>query len=297
MSASIAFNPYVTTNAAGSFNVSSEGYIQGTLLDNPVELFKIAGGIVSTAETIPMWGGIAITEDIPNLATGNPADVLGGVIARSTTVANTTGFTVFNQAHSMLQTPQSPVPQAGSGNSVNIVRLGSNTRLAVACDPGLAAIEGGAINQNVSWDFNNQLLQAYDAATATYAITSMVWANTNGGRITVVMTVPSLVAAVGDVITISGATNTGTGGAGAVNKSGWVVDTFTDASNFTLAAPDTTGLVYGTIAGSPVIDAGIGLLPVKVLGFNIGNSMVAVYDPVTGFVNWNRSGSAAIILI
>lgn len=294
--AAIAFNPFVTTNAAGSFNATSEGFIQGMIQDNPVELFKIAGGVVDPAETIPMWGGIAITEDIQNLAAGNPSDTLGGSIKRSTTVGNTTGFTVYNQAQHMVTTPQSPVPLSGTGNSVHIVRLGSNTRLAVACDPSLAAIEGGAINQNVSWDFTNERLQPYDASTATIAITGATWANTSGGQITATVAnwTGAFQPSAGDVLAISGATNSGTGGAGAVNRSFVVVSA--TSTQAVLAAPAAAGVI-ATIGGSPVFNFGTGALNVRVLRFNFGNSMTVVRDPDTGFVTWNRSGSTAIILV
>ncbi len=292
--AAIAFNPYLTTNASGSFNIQSDGYVQGTLLDNPVELFKIAGGIVDAGETVPMWGGIAITEKIPNLATGQPNDALGGAVARATLVANVTGFTVFNQAQHMITTPQSPVPQSGSGNSVHLARLGSGVRLAVACDPSLASLEGGAINPNVSWDFNNQVLQPYVASGPTEAVTSMTWSSTNGGQVAVVMTGAS-VFKLGDVINVSGVTNSGTGALSLINTN-HVINTWTDTTHFTFLLPGTSS-IWGTLGGTIVLNVGIGALPVQVIGFNFGNSMTVVYDPVTGFVTWNRSGSCAVIIL
>ncbi len=292
--AAVAFNPYITSNAAGSFNISSSGFVQGTLLDNPVELFKIASGFVDSGETIPMWGGLAITEKVPNLATGNPMDALGGAVARATLNANLTGFTVFNQAHHMITTPQSPVPSSGSGNSIHFARMGTGLRLAVACDPSLASLEGGAINPNVSWDFNDGVLQPYVASGATEAVTSMTWSATNGGQVAVVMTGAS-VFNLGDVINISGATNSGTGALSLINTS-HVINTWTDTTHFTFLLPGTSS-IWGTLAGTIVLNVGIGALPVKVIGFNFGNSMTVNYDPVTGFVSWNRSGSCAVIII
>ena len=295
----VNFNPYLQTVAAGSFNVSSEGFIAGTLLDHPTELFKIAGGIVSTSETIPMIGGIAIIENIPNLASGNPSDVLGGVISRATTVTSTgaySGFTVFNQAHHMLQTPQSPVPAAGSGNGIHFVRKGSGARLCVAADPSCASLEGGPIYANVSWDFTNNRLTPYDASTATITINTATWASTNGGQITVAVTNwtgPGQPTA-GDMLAISGATNTGTGAAAAVNRSFVVVSS--TSTGAVLAAPAATGVI-ATIGGSPVFNYGVGALALNVLQFNIGNSMVPVWDPINGFWTWNRSGSAAVIIL
>ena len=41
MTAQITINPVLTTNAAGSFNIKSSGYIQGTILDDPAIRFRI----------------------------------------------------------------------------------------------------------------------------------------------------------------------------------------------------------------------------------------------------------------
>jgi hypothetical protein len=40
-----------------------------------------------------------------------------------------------------------------------------------------------------------------------------------------------------------------------------------------------------------------GALPVEILHLNIGNSMVPVYNAVTGALTWNRQGSVAVIKI
>jgi hypothetical protein len=295
MVAQLQLNPYVTTTAAGTFNTSTSGFAQGMLLDNPVELFKIAGGIVAATETIPMWGGIAIAENIPLIGVTQPMSELGGTVIRAATIAAITGFSVFNMNYAMVNSPQSPVPLSPSGAQVNFVRIGSNTRLAVACDPGLVSLGGSSIAQQVGWDINNQRLAPYDASTPTYALSTITWANTNGGRLTVVASVATPVAAVGDDVNISGATNSGTGSTGVINTN-FVVDTFTDNEHFTLAAPAAAG-VFGTIAGSPVLNYATGALNVKLLQVQNGNSMVVVYDPVTGFATWNRSGTTAIILI
>jgi len=71
-----------------------------------------------------------------------------------------TGFSVFDQAHAMINTPQSPVPLAASGGQVNFYRLGSQARLAVAMDQALVSQEGSVINlpSSFSWDFVNQRL-------------------------------------------------------------------------------------------------------------------------------------------
>ena len=101
----------------------------------------------------------------------------------------------------MINTPQSPVPLAAPGMSVNYYRFGLNARLAVAMDPSLVDLEGTIITQLVGWDFVNQRLQPYVASGATEAITSQTWSATNGGQVAVVMTGASVLA-LGDTLAI-----------------------------------------------------------------------------------------------
>lgn len=294
MPANVSFNPILQTTALGTFDVQTDGYIQGVYMDDPAVRYALAGGIVAGTETLPMWGGIALFEDIPGAA-GAPAGNLGSIVGRAQSNAAIAGFSVFNQASNWITSPQSEAPSAGNFMGVNFFRLGSGARIPVACDPTLAAaLRGGATNQQVGWDINNQILAPY-TATATYAISSATWANTSGGQITIVMSVASPVAGVGDEVNISGATNSGTGGAAAVNGN-FVVVGFTDDEHFVLAAPAAAGVI-GTIGGSPVLNYGTGALACKVLDFNVGNSKTILYDPVNNFVHWNPTGSCALIQI
>ena len=301
MSANVSFNPYLTTNAAGSFNVQSNGFIQGMGYQSPGNRYELAGGVLAASETLPMFGGVAVYEQLntPGSLT-LPSSFLGNLVGRATTVTQTAatgiaGFSVFDQNDSMINSPASPVPLAGSGAQVNFYRLGAGIKVPVACDPGLVSLENGNISQNVSWDFNNQILIPYNAATATVSVTSMTWAATNGGQIAVVAAAATNVQAIGDEIFVSGATNTGTGGAAAVNGM-FVVTAFTDSQHFIVAAPAAAGVI-ATIGGSMIINQGTGILPVKVLDLNIGGSMTVVYNSATNTASWNRSGSAALILI
>lgn len=297
MSQSLSFNPILTTNAAGSFNIQSAGYIQGVALDDPAIRNTLAGGVLALTETLPMWGGVGIWETTPSTALGSTAGVLGGNVGRATGLTGATaltGFSVFNQAHHMINTPQSPVPLALPGMSVHFHRLGSGARIPVNIDPSLVSLEGNIINQQVSWDFIGQRLQPYVAAAPTAAITSMTWSNAGVGQIAVVSAAPT-VFGLGDTLNISGATNAGTGGAAAVNGP-FVINTYTDPTHFTLAAPAAAG-VFGAIAGAPVVNVGTGALPVKIIDVMIGNSMVVNYAPPGNFASWNRAGSCAVILI
>lgn len=295
----IAFNPVATTVASGSFNSSSEGYIQGTALNDPAIRNQLAGGVLAAAEVLPMWGGIGISETVPTSgANGAATAALGGNISRATQIAvagspaagDLTGFSVFDQDHSMLTTPQSPVPQAGSGMGVHFYRLGTGARIAVAIDPALVDLEGNIITQLVSWDFYSQMLVPFEATEAQIAITSLTWSATNGGQVAVVAAAATTLA-LGDDFHIQGAVPAGYNG-------DQVVNTFTDSTHFTYLLPGATAPGGVSPASTPgVIGKAGGALPVRITDVNIGNSMVVVRDPVTGFVTWNRSGSAAIILI
>jgi len=156
----VSFNPAITTNFPGTFSIQSQGYVQGTFLDDPAVRYQLAGGILASTETIPMWGGVGITEAVPGLSAQQVA--LNGTLTRATAYTNLTGFSVFTQGSAMVMTPQSRVPTSGSYGAVNFFRFGSNARIVVACSSTLAAsVVGGAINQQVSWDFVNQVLIAF----------------------------------------------------------------------------------------------------------------------------------------
>jgi|SRR5580765_350082 len=292
MAASVPFNPFVQTTFAGSFRATTEGFLAGTTMDDFDLAPRLAGGVLAATETLPMTGGVAISEYTPSVALAKAA---GGNIARATAVANITGFSVFNQAHHMISTPQSTAPSVGSGGGVHFVRLGSNVRLAVAMNPSLVSTDGGLITQQLSWDFAAQRLIAYDASTATTAVTSITSSFSNGVyTFAVVTTVPSLVGAVGDAITVAGVTGTG---ASLVNGT-QVITSFTDASHFSFQITAASGAIAtGALAGTITLVNSVGLLNVRVLQTNVGNSRVVVTDPVTGFSTFNPNGSAAVILI
>jgi hypothetical protein len=196
----IPFNPNVVTNAAGGFNVQSNGYVAGFALDDPHIRNELRGGPLGPAETLPMWGGIPVMVSIPP-PSPDSQDSLGNIITRATSNATTLGWSVFNQDHSMISSTSSPAPQAAPGMMVAYYLIGSRARIVLPCDPALASLVGTPINSAVAWDFTNNMLIA------------------------------------------------GTG------------------------------------------------LGVEILSFNIGNSMVPVYNATTGALTWNRAGSVAVVKI
>lgn len=293
MVANVSFNPIQTTNASGTFNIESTGYIQGTALDSPAIRNSLAGGVLASTETLPMWGGVGISENVPSPGSlALPNSVLGGPCGRATSLTpNTagalTGFSVFDQNHSAINTPQSPVPLVGSGMTFNFYRLGTGARIAVAIDPALVSLEGGIITQLVSWDFNQQRLVPYQAAEPANTITSMSWANTNGGTVSAT-TAAAHGLVVGDDVTIAGVIPTAYNGDYAVASVG-------STTTFTYLLPLAS--TPGAVTTQGAVAAGGGALSVSVLDIQIGNSMTVVYNTTTGFATWNRTGSTAIIQI
>jgi hypothetical protein len=251
-------------------------------------------GTLSASATGPIWGGMAISESLAP-ATGYDR-TQGGTITAATAVSNITGFSVFNNAYAWPGSPQSPVPMAGAaGMTVPFFRMGSGIEIPVAMDPSLVSLDGGLITQQVSWDFNNQVLQPYDASTATYSVTSATSSYSSGVyTIAIVMAAASPVAAVGDKINISGVTGTG---ASLVNGN-QTVSSFTDNQHFSIQITAASGAIAtGALTGTIVLNYGTGALPVKIVDIDAGNSMTVSYNPVTGAATWVRQGYTALIQI
>jgi hypothetical protein len=293
MSGSITYNPMVTSNAAGSFSVYSDGYTVGVMMDDPAVRYAIAGGVLNTTETLPMWGGVLLYVNIPG-ASGATVTELGPPVGRATAAPSAGfAFSLFNQAHAMIQTAQSNVPAAGVGMSVNFIRSGSGARVAVACDPALASDEGSTETTQFSWDFGGQQLVTYQAAWNANALTNATY---SAGSITYTTTTSHGVS-VGSWFTISGVA-AAVGGYNGVFKaiSGTTGSTLVTNSQLVNGLPTSITASPGTWSSSGgTLVAGGGALPCRVLGFKLGNSMVPYLS--NGTVNWQRSGNAALILI
>ena len=240
-----------------------------------------------------MWGGVGISEAVAYPISGNPLSVLGCSIVRATQIGSAgsagslTGFSVLDQNHAMVSSPQSSVPLIGSGGLVNFYRFGSGARIAVNCLPSLASLGGSIITQPVSWDFVNQQLVPYYAAEGNIAITSGTWATTAGGTATITTTTANTLAA-GDQIVITGCVPVAYNGT-------WTVASTSSTTVFTFLLPAAS--TPGGITTGGTITAGGGAIPCTVLDVALGNSMTVSYNTTTGFATWNRAGTCAIILI
>lgn len=293
MSAQVTFNPFLTSTANnGIFNITSDGLRQGTAYPDPSTRFRLRQCWLANSETIPMWGGVGVYMDVPGGGVNNPSYALGPSCGRAVSLTDTSkplaGFSVFDQDYSMVTSPQSPVPLAGSYNQVNVYPLGSLARIAVACDPSLIDLRGLPISSQVSWDFTNQLLVPY---LGSLTITSGTY-NSGTGLVTLLMAAPVTFDA-GDSITVGSLT-----GSGAFAS---LAGTFTalTASGTAVTYQAAAGLGAAAITGGALTVGGAAnqALPVKVLDVQATNCEVVQYSAATGFATWNYDGACAVIQI
>jgi hypothetical protein len=295
MVATVTFDPYQqSAGNNGLFNTQSTGLRQGTAYPDPSTRFRLRAGLVASTETLPMWGGVGVYASIPGSASGgttNPSYTLGTILGRAVSLTDTSkplaGFSVFDEAYAGITSPQSTVPLYGSYMHINYYPLGSLARIAVACDPGLISLRGGPINQNVSWDFTNQLLVPY---LGTLTVSSGTYNNTTG-VVVLTMTAPVTFDA-GDSITVTGLTGS------AINGQNGTY-TVTAVSGSTITYQAATGLGATTITGGSVTVGGSAdqALPVKVLDVQATNCEVVEYTASTGFAVWSFNGACAVIQI
>lgn len=285
--------PMATTAGSGLFNgPSSKGYITGQAEPDPATRYALRGGIVSATEDGPIFGGMGIYADTPALSLSVPLPTIGRATSIAGGTKNLIGFTVSDQSYNLVIDPQNQVPAAGANQTIGWYPLGSRARLAVPCDPSLIDLAGGLLNQPVSWDFTNQELIPFTAAHAGAAVSAATWSNAGGGRIDFTVGT-DLTGSIepGDAIAITDVVNTGGNSTRAFNGT-WDVVSIT-ATHIIVAAPSATSL--GTYASGGAVAAGGGPLAVTVLDVLPTGNMVPVFNPITGTLTWNYSGSAALI--
>jgi hypothetical protein len=159
----ISFNPQLTTSPSNTFLQSTQGYVQGTTFDDTSSRMWLTSGVVASTVTQPVWGGMAITEEVATV----DKNALGNSLVLASAAGNVTGFTVFDQSHNMIIVPGNTVQQSVAGMTINYYRFGSNIRIAVGVLASLVAtLDAGAINQTLYWDPALQQLTAQATAGA-----------------------------------------------------------------------------------------------------------------------------------
>lgn len=285
--ANLSLNPMATTNAAGSFSVQSDGLIQGVAMDDPSNRFNLASGTVIATEATPMWGGLPVAELLP----GTASSPRGSNVRRAKSVAELEGFSVFNQAHNGLTTPQSPVPQFASGMSLSFYRLGSNMRVPLKASTQVVALgtSGASVRTPLAWDFvNNQITTVAAASYSGAGVDTTAITYTGGVATATTASAHGLTA--GQYVTITGAVPAAYNGT-------VVVASVTSATAFTYvpaSAPSGAATTQGSLGAVTAADI---TLPVKVISIESGNSKTVSYDSDTGFLTWNNNDSCALVLL
>lgn len=282
-------SPMQTTNAAGTFGVKSDGFIQGVAMDDPANRFNLAQGHLAATDKLPMWGGVAIAERIPGVQSGP----YGSIVQRAQGMTDMEGFSVFNQAHNGLTTPNSPVPMYLANMSVSFYRFGSNMRIPVKASAAVIALgaAGASVRTPLAWDFLNQEVTTVAAAGyqgADVETTALTYDSENN---VVTATAADHGLTVGQFVTITGAAPTSYNGTVQVR-------TVPSADSFTytpfsapLATPATAQGTVGKVAAADIT------LPVRLTRIQEGNSKVVTFDTATGYLSWNDHGSCALLLI
>jgi len=145
-------NPYSSNNFQGTFVSDSKGFVQGGYAADGVAKTRLVAVKVAATETLPMWGGVPITEKLS--ADENAINT----VTRATAYANVTGFSVNAQTYSALVSTDNTVPVIPAGTDGQIFRLGSQVRIYVPIDPALD-LTTLQIGTAVSWDFTaNQII-------------------------------------------------------------------------------------------------------------------------------------------
>lgn len=292
-------NPIGMINAAGSFGVSSTGYIQGDVMADPVSRNWLAGGFLDPAAPYPVWAGTGITETVvplPGAPITAPISDYGPKLSVASVIAqgagNLSGFTTSHQQSNAINTPQSPVPLIYPGMSLNFYRLGSKARIILALAPALVSLEGGVTSAPLSWDFVGQQLVPFIAAYAGATQTSAAY-NTGTGQLAMTFgAAPAVVA--GDTVAVGSYT-----GANIALNGSWVV--LSNAANvITVQAPAGLPGVSATPTGGAIAGGGGAIPGLQVLKVNIGNSMTVIsnFGSATGaYATWNRTSNAAVCLL
>lgn len=152
---SITLSPAVTTNAAGTFFDSSNGYVAGGMASaDPAALQKLRIGTVAAAATALLYGGVGLTVNTPS-----SGSLAGPQVNVATAIANLLGFAVWDQAAAGIVTPQSPAAVYGPGQTMSFFSFGSGACIALPISNANAAnLLNVPENTQLSWDYTNQVV-------------------------------------------------------------------------------------------------------------------------------------------
>jgi hypothetical protein len=147
-------NPYSSGNFAGTFVSNAKGFVQGGYAADSIAKTKLVAVRGASTETLPFWGGLAVTETL--------AAVNGGLntVARATAYADVTGFTVNAANYTSLVTTDNTVPVSPVSTDLTIFRLGEKVRIYLPIDPALD-LTTLQVGTSVSFNFTTGQIVAF----------------------------------------------------------------------------------------------------------------------------------------
>lgn len=147
--ANISFNPSLTTQPQNSFQLQTQGFIQGLTQDDPISRMRLLAGQVGSGVTQPVWGGMGVAVNVGGLPTGaTPAQAI-----TLATTSHIQGFTVFDQAINMSIVPGNSVPVSVAGQSVAFYLFGSMARVPLPLAAGVVTtLESALTTVALYWD-------------------------------------------------------------------------------------------------------------------------------------------------
>ena len=176
---------YSTTTASSAFLLNSDGYLAGTLYGNYPDRFRLEGGVVASAQSTPLYGGLPLTNTVVAPSSTGQSSGLGETVAAAvTTGANITSWCVYDQASAGVITATSNAPLFYANSSINFVRVGSGAFVVLPVNPAaVATIAGGTSIQTLYWNFTNNYIDTSGTGALSLQVIAL---NTNSKTLTYV---------------------------------------------------------------------------------------------------------------
>lgn len=179
---SITFNPYKTFGNSPSFNVSSQGYVQGDAQDDPAVQLLLESGVMISTATVNVFSGAPVSVAASVRSAQN---TYAGSVVKPLVVNQIGGWVVSNRNYHGIITAGNPVPSWGAGESVHFYRPGSKARipLPLAADV-VAYVNAGTFPQVWYWDSVNHLVTSVVPSDSSAAVPiTLMDVDTNGTTI------------------------------------------------------------------------------------------------------------------
>lgn len=172
MPATVSFQPYATTTSTLSFQLQTDGFVQGFFQDSPVTRYALEGGVVSAAQATPIWGGLPLSLAVPAPGLLGSSSGLGAIATVAASAATIDAWCCLNQASAGIITTNSTSPLFPSSASLNFGRIGCGMLLALPVNPtAVNTIANAASNLPIFWNATLNAIDIVGAGAFSTALT------------------------------------------------------------------------------------------------------------------------------